>query len=41
MHIPKNLAIFEKSKALSMAIIEGHSGNPIANIIKGWRVISY
>ena len=41
MYIPKNVAIFEKSRALTLSIIEGSTGNPIANIIKSWKVISY
>jgi hypothetical protein len=41
MFIPKNLRVFEKSKALTMTVIEGSTGNPIVNLIKGWRVVSY
>ncbi len=41
MYIPKNLTVFEKSKALSFTIIEGSTGNSIVNIIKGWQVMSY
>ena len=41
MFIPKNLTVFEKSKALTMTVIEGSTGNPIVNLIKGWRVVSY
>jgi len=41
MLIPKNLTVFEKSKALLMSIVEGPSGKPILNIIKGWKVLSF
>lgn len=41
MYIPKNLNVFEKSKALTLTIIEGSTGNPIVNLIKGWKVVSY
>ena len=41
MFIPKNLAVIEKSKALTMTVIEGSTENPIANLIKGWHVVSY
>jgi hypothetical protein len=33
MFIPKNFTVFEKSKALTMTVIEGSTGNPVLNVI--------
>ena len=41
MFIPKNFTVFEKSKALTMTVLEGSTGSPIVNLIKGWHVLSY
>jgi hypothetical protein len=38
MFIPKNLTVFEKSKALTMTVLEGSTESPIVNLIKGWHV---
>jgi hypothetical protein len=41
MFIPKNLTVFEKSRALTMTVIEGSTGNVILNVIQKWQVMSY
>jgi hypothetical protein len=41
MYIPKSLLTIEKSKALTINVIEGPTGYPIANLIKGWKVLRY
>ncbi len=41
MYIPKNLKIFEKSKALQFTVLEGGNPQKQLNVVKSWTIESF